>query len=297
MILVTGATGFIGSNLVPRLVLSSNVRCLIRPASANKLKRDISVEIFAKDLASAEDLESALHGIRCVIHLAALLRKEDPEEIHKVNVEGTRRLVEAAKKQGVSRFIFVSTENALRDDLHDAYATSKREAENIVRSFPNHLIIRPCFIYGRGDNHGLGRLFSMAKNSAVVPLFGGLEKPIQPIYIDDMVEYLVRAVQNDLRGEYLIAGCETISINQFIKKALKAAHLEKTCITMPYFFYYLAAILGDLFFRSAGWGMTQLENIYDSRTYSIDETVRAFNYSPRSLEVGLAEWLGAPLNQ
>ena len=143
------------------------------------------------DLSSPEDLGRAMEGVECVVHLAALLRKKSPEEIRRVNVDATQKLVDACQKQGVKRFVFVSTENTLREDIRDAYAETKREAENIVKTFKNSTIFQPCFVYGAGDTHGLGRLVSMARKSPVVPLFGGLQNRIQPVYVEDMVAYLL----------------------------------------------------------------------------------------------------------
>lgn len=291
MILVTGATGFIGSHLLPRLTLSSKVRCLVRSESSDKIVKNSSLEIVARDLSSADHLDQALQGVDCVIHLAAALRKKTPTQIRKVNVEGTQKLIEASKKNRVRRFVFVSTENVLRNDLQDAYADTKREAEQIVRSFPNAAILRPCFVYGAGDTHGLGRLVDLAQKSPFVPLFGGLTSQIQPLYVEDMVEYLIRAVQMDMRGEYIIAGPETINLNEFIKKAMKVLGLKKMTLPIPYLFYYLAAIVGDSILPAAGWGKNQLKNIYDSRTYSIEETVNTFGYTPKNLEAGLKAWL------
>ena len=290
MVLVTGATGFIGSHLVNRLAASSRVRCLVRPASFDKIKSNASIEVMTQDLASHGNFGQALEGVQCIVHLAALLRKKDPAEIQEVNVGGTLRLVEAARKYGVKRFIYVSTENALRTDLKDSYAATKREAEKIVQSFPNYLILRPCFVYGRGDHHGLGRLMELAQKSCVVPLFGGLKSKIQPIYIDDIVEILIRAVQNNQQGQYVVAGPETINLNEFVERALKAQGLKRVLIPVPYFFYYLAALLGDSFLRSSGWGMTQLKNIYQSQTYSIEETIKAFDHKPRDLAAGFGSW-------
>ncbi len=291
MILVTGATGFIGSYLMPRLASFSKVRCLVRPPSIPSLKKNASVEIIPYDFLSPDSLDRALEGVHCVIHMAALLRKKSPDEIRKVNVEGTQRLLDAARNQGVSHFIFTSTENALRENLSDAYAQTKREAEVIVQSFPNHLILRPSFVYGRGDTHGLGRLLSIAEKYPVVPLFGGLKQKIQPLYIEDMTEYLLLAVQKNLKGEFIVAGSETVNLNDFMKRMLRIRSLKKMTLPIPYFMYAASAMAGDLFFKSGDWGSAQLKNIYQSRTYSIEETIQAFGYTPRSLEAGLRGWL------
>lgn len=292
VVLVTGATGFIGSHLLPRLAAVSKIRCLVKPESFHKIKTSTSVEVVVGDLASTRDFEPALKDVKTVVHLAAQLRKMDPKALQKVNVEGTRCLVQASKKNAVKHFIYVSTENALREDLHDAYAETKREAENIVRTFPGSLILRPCFVYGQGDHHGLGRLFHMVSKSVVVPLFGGLQSKIQPVYVDDMVEYLLRAVKNKIDGEYTLAGVDTITMNDFLKKALSVGGFKKKFVSVPRSFYYLAAILGDAFCKNSGWGIAQFINIYYSRTYSIEKTTHAFDYSPRSLEEGLKAWLG-----
>ena len=78
-------------------------------------------------------VDSCLQGVDTVLHLAAMIRKEKPEDILKTNVDGTETLLRAAKKNNIRRFIYISSENALREDLNDAYAVSKRKAEDRVR--------------------------------------------------------------------------------------------------------------------------------------------------------------------
>jgi len=229
-------------------------------------------------------------GVDTVVHLAALLRKRSPVEIRRTNVEATRFLVDEARKNSVRKFIFVSTENALREDLSDPYAETKREAEALVAELPKFLILRPCFVYGRGDNHGLGRLVEMAEKSPVLPLFGGLESRIQPLYIDDMVEYLLRAVWMDLKGSYVLAGPETLSLNDFLRRACAVRGHKRFFLTLPRMLVSTLAACGDRL-PALGWGRSQMRNIYFSRTYSIEKTIKDFDYKPRGIEEGLALWL------
>lgn len=293
-ILLTGGSGFIGSHLLERAGGLFGFRCLVRPGSSEKVKTNGSVEIIEGDLLSESSVKKAMEGVDAIVHLAALIRRSEPDEIYRVNVEGTRLLISEASKQGVSRFIFVSTENALREDLHDAYAESKRQAESLVRTFKNFLILRPCFVYGRGDDHGLGRLIELAKKSPVIPLFGGLTSEIQPLYIDDMTEYLVRALENPPpRGEYLLAGPDKISLNDFLKEACLIQEKKRLLWTVPYPLFKFSAIVCDKLPRSIGWGTSQLNNIYKSRTYSIENTVRDFGVVPRSVGEGLSQWFDA----
>src|SRR3989338_2992673 len=157
MLLLTGGAGFIGSHFLGAAPSSFKVRCLVRSASASRITPSPSVEIVPFDLLSEGPPDRWLEGVTCVVHLAALLRKQDPSLMERVNVDATRRLVAAAQGAGVKKFVFASTENVLREDLDDAYAATKRRAEEAVRGFANHLILRPSFVYGPGDVSGSGR--------------------------------------------------------------------------------------------------------------------------------------------
>ena len=120
----------------------------------------------------------------------------------------------------------------------------------------------------------------------VVPLFGGLRTEIQPIHIDDLVEYLIRALQTNIQGEYLIGGADKINLNQFLKQAACLKKKRRLFLPVPYWLLSLSAnACGHA--PNAGWGPAQLRNIYHSRTYSIEKTVKDFAYSPRPLEEGL----------
>lgn len=279
MLLVTGATGFIGMHFLKRASGIFKIRCLVRPSSRSKLAGFDSPEIIEGDLTSEKNISEAVKGVDTVLHLGALLRTAKPNEIRRVNIDGTRALVDAAKKEGARRFVFVSSENALREDIDDAYAASKREAEKIVESFENHLILRPCFVYGPGDGHGLGRLIELIEKSPVIPLFLNLKCRIQPIYIDDTVEYLTQAIQQDIRGAYILAGPEKINLNDFIKKGCEIKRKRRLFIPLPPFFLTRA----------------QRDNIYHSRTYAIEKTVADFGHSPIAVDEGLRLWFGSGL--
>ena len=292
-VLVTGASGFIGSHLMKHASENLRFRCLVRAPSLKKITPSPFIEIIEGDLLSEEALKLAMQGVDTVLHMGALIRLSRPEEIYRVNVEGTRRIVAEATKQKIPRFIFISTENALREDLSDAYADSKREAEAVVRTFKHSLILRPCFVFGSGDGHGLGRLVDLFGRLPVVPLFGGLESKIQPLYIEDMLQYLLKAIEKNLQGEYILAGPETVSMNDFLKEACRLRGKKAPYFEFPRFLYALLARICDHLPRSIGWGTSQFDNIYKSRTYSIEKTVRDFDYTPRPLHEGLMSWLSA----
>ena len=290
MILITGAGGFIGPHLVRRLLPTHKLRCLVRPGSPHIQKIPPGCEIVEADIRDTLHVQKALQDIDTVIHLAARLRTSSAAEIKDVNIRGTQILVHAAKYAGAKHFIFLSSENAGRLDLCDAYARSKREAETLVRSFPHHLILRPCFVFGPGDGHGLGRLVNTATRGPIVPLFGKLESKIQPIFVDDLVEVLVHAVDKLLQGTFTVAGCDTLSLNDFLKEVCRAKREKKIFVTVPFPLIKLLSLLGKVVGPRFGWGPDQMQNVYHSKTYSIDSAVEAFGYKPRPLREGLNQW-------
>jgi nucleoside-diphosphate-sugar epimerase len=165
-ILVTGATGKVGSRLVPRLLAKGyEVRVLVRDAA----KAPAGTEVVVGDLFDADTLAPAVAGIDAVIHLAALFRTfTDNEGITKTNHTGTVALSDAAVTAGVKRFVFVSTSNvygsgyghpAREDDavdIHDPrpYASSKIAAEQeLLRKDLDARILRLGFVYGDRDPH------------------------------------------------------------------------------------------------------------------------------------------------
>lgn len=162
-ILVTGATGLVGSRLLPRLVESGyNCTALVR---GKKLNTEIAT--VEGDLFDAASLREAVKGVSAIIHLAAVFRSPDTDLIWKSNLEGTRNLIEAVKTVAPNaHFIFASTSHVYNinsthpghedDEVNPthAYPASKVEAENLLRNSGLHWsILRFPFVYGDGDGH------------------------------------------------------------------------------------------------------------------------------------------------
>lgn len=173
-ILVTGATGKVGSRFVPRLLSKGyDVSILVRDASKASEFAKLGAKIFTGDLYDPSSLLPALKGIDTVVHLAALFRTfTDDEGIVKTNREGTKGLADAALAAGVKRFVFASTSNvygsgyrrpAKEDEKVDAndsraYSSSKIAAEQVLLSLHRSKgfdvrILRLAFVYGDKDPH------------------------------------------------------------------------------------------------------------------------------------------------
>ncbi|MGI0068270.1 MAG: NAD-dependent epimerase/dehydratase family protein [Thermoplasmata archaeon] len=171
-VLVTGATGKVGSRFVPRLARRGlSVRVMVRrPDSATAL-RALGVEVVQGDLFNHDSLTQALEGVETVVHLAAFFRGATPQEIHSTNVSGTEALAAAAIRARVSRLIFASSNSIFGAGLNrpareddppgkslNPYAASKVEAERILAQVCSPAgvglrVLRFAFVYGEGDPH------------------------------------------------------------------------------------------------------------------------------------------------
>lgn len=167
-ILVTGATGKVGSRLAQRLAQrGEQVRALVRdPARAENL-REARIELTQGDLLDVDSLAGAVHGMDAVVHCAAFFRGATPEQAHAVNDLGTQHLASAARAASVKRFLFASTglvygSNGGRLASEDdpcapsvAYPVSKLAAERFLLSLEglDVRVLRLPFVYGDGDPH------------------------------------------------------------------------------------------------------------------------------------------------
>lgn len=167
-ILVTGATGKVGSRLVKRLARRGHhLRALVRDAARAVDLLGDHVELVEGDLLDAASLDAAVRGVDAIVHCAAFFRGATPEQAHAVNELGTRQLADAARAASVGRFVFISTglvygptggEQAREDDACapvDAYPLSKLAAERMLLAIEGFdvRVLRLPFVYGDGDPH------------------------------------------------------------------------------------------------------------------------------------------------
>lgn len=191
--LVTGATGVIGPTLVSLLKeCNYQVRIFARESSNTTVLENVAV--FRGDLSSGKGLSEAVAGVDTVFHLAAKLHLNDPtpdlfDEYRAINVDGTKRLITAAKNAGVRRFIFFSTINVYGSQIHrrpvqetdnlhpeTIYAKTKAEAEAAVLAMPGSVILRLAAVYGPGMKGNYRRLLKALQKGVFFHIGDGLNR-------------------------------------------------------------------------------------------------------------------------
>jgi nucleoside-diphosphate-sugar epimerase len=203
-VLVTGATGFVGSHIAQAFVEAGyEVRCGVRASSDLRWISGLPVEHAPLDLtARPEDLPRAVENVDLVIHAAGITRARRAEDYYSINAEGTRRLAVAALGTGVRRFVLISSlaargpDDPTKDDHPEsAYGRSKLEAEARLRSSGGRMeavVLRPAAVYGPRDTDLLP-LFKMA-NRGWLPFPSGTNL-LQPVYAEDVAQAVLAAAR------------------------------------------------------------------------------------------------------
>lgn len=233
---VTGASGFIGGEILRRLVPGGGVRALFRTSGdRSTVWAERGCRVVFGDLDDTRALSELLSGVEIVYHSAAAMGKSDPRASHRVNVVGTENVVRAALEAGVGRFVYLSSisvyaatrrpDNTIteetepeRTDQLNAYGNTKYRGELVVRTLAGanglpFTIIRPTNVYGPGSGPWFAQFERMLRR---LPVAIG-DFPIDVVYVDDLVEAIVQAGASPLGANELFhIGHEMVNMNQFI---------------------------------------------------------------------------------
>ena len=272
---VTGATGFLGSHVARALAdRGADLRLLVRPTSNLKNLEGLKAETATGDLRDPASLEKAMSGCDTVFHVAADYRLwvRDPEEMYRSNVEGTRAILEAARKNGVRRVVYTSsvatigfTNNGLRTgraagqsanedspvslaDMIGPYKRSKFMAEQVAleagRSGMHVVTVNPTTPIGEQDIKPTptGRIvvdFMKRKFPAYV------ETGLNLVDVQECALGHIAALEKGKSGERYILGGENLTLKQILDKLGDITGLPSPKIKLPYFFAFAAGVVDE----------------------------------------------------
>ena len=210
MILLTGATGTVGTALLRRLVAARKpVRCLVRDPRKLGPER-VRVQIALGDLGDPASFRNALRGVDTVVHLAAAIRDQDAGSIEELNGVATARLLRASERGGVKRFLFFSAMGASQHSSARFFRAKALAERAVEESELDTTVFAPSIVYSPGD-YWL-RLLERLSYLPVVPISGDGEALYQPIWADDTAACVMATLDGRASdGPVELAGPETLS--------------------------------------------------------------------------------------
>ena len=233
MILLTGATGVLGSAVLRRLVARGEpVRCLVRDARRLGPER-MHVQLATGDLADPAAFRNALRGVRTVIHLAGSERDQPGTTIEELDGLATWRLLRAAERAGVQHFLWRMPLGATPHHPSRVHRSKALAARIVGEAEIATTTLATSFVYAPGD-HRLTRIERLALLPAV-PLTGRGGARTQPVWADDAAEGVVAAVERvpDAHARHELAWPEVLTHKQVVELVLRAAGRRRRTLPVP----------------------------------------------------------------
>jgi len=305
--LVTGATGFVGAAVARALCGAGwQVRALVRPGSDRRNLRQLPLELAVGDLHDPGSLEQALDACEALFHVAADYRLgvADPQQLYRTNVEGTRNLLEAARRTGIARVVYTSSVAAVGlpadgspgtedtkvslSDMIGHYKRSKFLAEQLVREFVRAgapvVIVNPSTPIGPGD------LKPTPTGQMVVDAAAGrtpayVDTGLNIVHVDDVAAGHLRAFERGRIGERYVLGGENMTLHEVLVQICRLAGRAPPRIRMPHAALLPLAYAAETLARLSGRGTrVTVEAVRMSRKhmyFSSAKAARELGYSWR----------------
>ena len=293
-VLVTGGSGVIGEGAILELLKAGHTaRLLSRNADESVREWPGGVEPFVADVTERESLRGAADACDAVLHITGIV-EEDPPDVtfDRVNVDGTRNMLEEAERAKVGRFVYVSSLGAERGQSE--YHRSKREAETLVRaSSLEWVVLRPGNVFGPGDTV-LSAYLKMFRTLPAVPVIGAGDQPFQPIWYKDLAKAAAASVDTPDIGRRTLelGGGEITTMEDIARRFEQITDRHPTRVPIPETIAALGVDLAESLgvkipLNEAMLRMLVEENVV--RDPNGNALVTVFGVEPTPLETALRE--------
>jgi len=319
--MITGATGFIGSNLFKRLNTTENQIHVLYRNYSESISDNPNVKLFSGDITDIQSVERCMQGCDQIYHLAAYARgwAKDKKLFFEANTRAVENILESAIKLGVKRVLFASTsltfgpsnsqsnyESLVRSvPLYTDYQASKIEAEKIVTKYLDKCLeiitIHPTRPFGPGlinEANAVVKIIDLYVKGKFRFILGSGEATGNYVFIDDVVEGCIKAMNKGRSGEKYILGGENISYNQLFEIISELSGIKHTIWHIPesagLAFGYVEEFLGKTTnhypFITPGW----IRTFAKDWSFSCDKAVREIDYKITPVKLALEKtitWL------
>ena len=232
-VLIDGATGYLGSHLVNALnAKDAQVRCLVHPKAQEidiNILRAVDAQVFRGNLAdSVTDgaVHLAFQNVDVAVHLIGSVAPKRGEKMSELHVEQTRAFVQHCLKAGVKKIVMITSLGAAQNAQSEYHRTKWLAEQEVVKSGIPYVVLRPSLIvgrtFGRRDSKIVSRYKTMIATKNKVPLIAGGGNKTQPIFIDDLVQAIVRCMFEPLSNSQVfgqaleLGGANVVSMRDFV---------------------------------------------------------------------------------
>ena len=288
-IAIVGATGFVGSHLVPHLVEAGHRVTAVSRTGRRLAGWTDAVDARAADVTTGNGLDEALAGADAVVHLVAIPRESKGRRFEEVNVGGTRHVVEAAQRAGIRRFVHLSVLGVV-DDPKLRYLQSKARGEQIVRESPlDWVVLRPSLMFGEGDG-----FFNIVKTTlrywspGVVAIPGKGDTRFQPLSADDLAIAVERSLADtDRTGSvYELGGPAWLTYRQIVDEVMRVTGMRRLKLPIPIPLIDALTAVTDRILPVFPVTHDQIGSLQRQNYTDRDAFERAFGVKPRPLDLG-----------
>ena len=314
MWLVTGATGHIGNVLVRKLLArGERVRALILPGESRDSIQGLDVEAVEGDVLNLDSLFKSLRGIRGIFHLAGVISiMPGPNPfVRRVNVEGTKNVLRAAKERGIGKLIYTSSIHAVKrvedsvidetlpydaDNPYGAYDRSKAEATlevlNAARAGLEAVVACPTGVIGPYDFRG-SMMGAVIHDAATAKPTLYVDGAYDFVDVRDVADGLISAAQNGIRGESYILSGRKISVRYLLETVREITGRNFFQMKIPFDLARFAAMFTPMYYGAARatprFTPYSLEVLRSNANISHAKAARELGYKPRSLYESISD--------
>ena len=286
LVLVTGATGFLGRRVVSDLqARHHSVGCLVHYPGGERVFPSPTPDVYYGNVSDPVALEEAAKGVEVVIHLVAIIRQRQRATFESTNHLGTANVVSAAKQAGAKHLIHISA-NGVTNDEKFRYLYSKWQGEQqVMNSGLPYTILRPTLMFGPGDEF-LNKLAGLARILPFVPVAGAGRNRYQPIAVEDVARCVALSVdRQDLKGKTLdIGGPGQLSYNEIVSIVAQTLGKRRWRIHVPVWMMLLATLALQVVQPRPVVTVDQLRMLGIRTVGEPGIVEQIFDFTPRTLE-------------
>ena len=298
-IVVTGAAGLVGQNLVPRL-LRSGFGAITgidkHPTNTPTLAATHpAVHVIHADLAKEDTWQDCLAGCSALVVGHAQIGGLTSEEFVRNNIRSTERLLEVAVRHRVPYVVHISS-SVVNSLAIDNYTETKKAQEALVAaSGLKHIVLRPTLMFGWFDRKHLGWLARFMKRAPVFPIPGSGRYIRQPLYVGDFCDIIIAAIRHEITGTYNISGQEHIHYIDLIREVKSATGSKTRIQKVPYSVFWLLLKMYAMFDSNPPFTTSQLRALVTPDMFEVIDWPGIFGVRATPLRAALEETFRHPL--